>query len=169
MKQSLMNLSPRFNCQRMVSEYMSQLYEPAHRAYQTTRQDAFAGVRRQAQWNAGVQSVWERVQFVEIGPEPEGALLSGQPMPLRAVVDLAGLKPDDVRVEAVIGSVGIGGRLERTEVLTLPPAGQQGAAVVFAREFVPSHTGRLGYCLRISPNHSDDPLTRPCNALLKWS
>jgi starch phosphorylase len=169
MRQSLVNLSSRFNCLRMLSEYMSQLYEPAHRAYQTIRQDAFAGVRRQAQWKAGVQSAWERVHFVEIGPEPEGALLSGQPMPLRAVVDLAGLKPDDVRVEAVIGSVGVGGRLERTEVLTLPPVGQQGGAVVFAREFVPSQTGRLGYSLRISPNHSDDPLTRPCNALLKWS
>ncbi|MDP2996231.1 MAG: alpha-glucan family phosphorylase [Bryobacterales bacterium] len=169
MRQSLVNLSSRFNCLRMLSEYMSQLYEPAHLAYQTIRQDAFAGVRRRAQWIAGVHSVWERVHFIEIGPEPEGALLSGQPMPLRAVVDLAGLKPDDVRVEAVIGSVGSGGRLERTEVLSLPPAGQQGAAVVFAREFVPSHTGRLGYCLRISPNHSDDPLTRPCNALLKWS
>jgi starch phosphorylase len=169
MRQSLVNLSSRFNCLRMLSEYRSQLYEPAHMAYQTIRQDAFAGVRRQAQWKAGVQSAWERVHFIEVGPEPEGALLSGQPMPLRAVVDLAGLKPDDVRVEAVIGSVGIGGQLERTEVLTLPPVGQQDGAVVFAREFVPSQTGRLGYALRISPNHSDDPLTRPCNALLKWS
>jgi starch phosphorylase len=169
MRQSLVNLSSRFNCLRMLSEYMSQLYEPAHMAYQTIRQDAFDGVRRQAQWNAGVQSAWERVQFIEVGPEPEGTLLSGQPMPLRAVVELADLKPDDVRVEAVIGSVGIGGRLERTEVLSLPPVGQQGGAVVFAREFVPSQTGRLGYCLRISPNHSDDPLARPCNALLKWS
>jgi starch phosphorylase len=39
---------------------------------------------------------------------------------------------------------------------------------VFAKEVVPQQTGRLGYALRISPNHYDDPLTRPCTSLLKW-
>jgi hypothetical protein len=27
----------------------------------------------------------------------------------------------------------------------------------------------LGYALRVSPNHYDDPLTRPVASLLKWS
>jgi starch phosphorylase len=169
MRQSLMNLSPAFNCLRMLGEYMSQLYEPAHTAYQTIRRDSFAAVRRLAEWKAVVQSSWDQVSFVEVGPDAGGALVSGQPMPLRVVVDLAGLNPEDVRVEAVIGNVGVAGNLERTEVLALPAVGQQDNATVFAREFVPSQTGRLGYSVRISPNHSDDPFTRPCNALLKWS
>jgi starch phosphorylase len=33
---------------------------------------------------------------------------------------------------------------------------------------VPQQTGRMGYALRISPNHYGDPLTRPCSAMLKW-
>ena len=88
---------------------------------------------------------------------------------MRAVVNLAGLTPKDVRVEAVIGRVGVNGNLEETQVMSLPSVEQQGNAYVFQREFVPHQTGRLGYSLRISPNHYDDPLTRPCNALLKWS
>jgi starch phosphorylase len=39
---------------------------------------------------------------------------------------------------------------------------------LFANEFTVQQTGRLGYSVRISPNHFDNPLTRPCNALLKW-
>ena len=39
----------------------------------------------------------------------------------------------------------------------------------FGKEVVPERTGRLGYALRVSPNHFDDPLTRPCTSLLKWS
>ncbi len=88
---------------------------------------------------------------------------------MRAVVELSGLSPNEVRVEAVIGRVGANGELEDTQVLTLPPVEQQGGAFLFAKEFVPHQTGRLGYSLRISPNHYDDPLTRPCNSLLKWS
>lgn len=169
MRQSLVNLSPRFNSLRMIDEYLKQLYEPSHAAYQAIRQNGFASVRERASWKSGVERVWDRVRFVEIGPDPDGALLSGQALPLRTVADLAGLRPDDVRVEAVVGRIGVNGQLEQTEVLVLPVVGQQGDAYVFAKDSVPSHTGRLGYSLRISPNHADDPLTRPCNALIKWS
>ena len=83
------------------------------------------------------------------------------------VVNLAGLAPKDVRVEAVIGRVGVNGNLEETQVMSLPPVQQEGEIYVFQKEFVPHQTGRLGYSLRISPNHYDDPLTRPCNALIE--
>jgi glycogen phosphorylase len=89
-------------------------------------------------------------------------------VPMHAVVDLAGLTPKDVRVEAVVGRVGVTGELEDTECITLPAVEQRGAAYLFEREFRPSQTGRLGYALRVSPNHHDNPLTRPCNSLLKW-
>ncbi|HZU27025.1 MAG TPA: alpha-glucan family phosphorylase [Bryobacteraceae bacterium] len=168
MKQSLMNLSPRFNCQRMVGEYLSQLYEPAHAAFLEISGDAFDVARQRAVWNRKVGTVWNNVAFVDIGPGPDTSVLTGKPIPMRAVVNLAGLSPSDVRVEAVVGRVGVNGALEETQVMTLPAVNQQGEAWVFANEFIPHQTGRLGYSVRISPNHYDDPLTRPCNAPLKW-
>ncbi|HLK18302.1 MAG TPA: alpha-glucan family phosphorylase [Bryobacteraceae bacterium] len=169
MKQSLIHLSPQFNCQRMVGEYMAQLYEPAHQAYLEVSKDRFDPARDRARWNEQVVKVWDNVNFLEVGPGPDVSVLTGRPIPMRAVVNLAGLTPQDVRVEAVIGRVGANGNLEETQVMSLPSVEQQGNAYVFLREFVPHQTGRLGYSLRISPNHYDDPLTRPCNALLKWS
>ncbi len=167
-RQCLMYVSPHFACQRMVNEYMSQLYEPAHRAYSLLHLNDFQTVRDRARWNQEVERVWSNVNFIDIGPGPDGSVVSGDPIPLRATVDLAGLRPDDVKVEAVVGRIGVNGELEDTQVLTLPPAGEAGSAMVFAREFVPHQTGRLGYSLRVSPNHYDDPLTRACNSLLKW-
>ena len=168
MKQSIMHLSPQFNCQRMVSEYMSQLYDPAHEAFLEISRDHFVPTRDKARWNDEVQRAWDSVDFVELGPGPDGAVLTGRPIPIRAVVDLAGLSPKDVRVEAVVGRVGVNGDLEETQVMTLPAVKQDGSRYVFMKEFVPHQTGRLGYSLRVSPNHYDDPLTRPCNAPLKW-
>jgi starch phosphorylase len=169
MKQSLIHLSPQFNCQRMVGEYMAQLYEPAHQAYLEVSRDRFEPARGRSRWNEQVEKVWDNVSFLEVGPGPDVSVLTGRPIPMRAVVNLAGLTPKDVRVEAVIGRVGVNGNLEETQVMSLPSVEQQGNTYVFQREFVPHQTGRLGYSLRISPNHYDDPLTRPCNALLKWS
>jgi starch phosphorylase len=106
---------------------------------------------------------------VEAGPAPAGTVVSGKPVPVRAAIDLAGLTPEDVRVEVVIGRVNTSGNLEETEVMVLPAVEQQGPVAVFEKNVVPERTGRLGYALRVSPNHFDDPLTRPCTTLLKWS
>ncbi len=168
-KQSLMHLSPQFNCQRMISEYATQIYEPAHQAYLDVSRDNFEPARERVRWSEQVQGAWSDVRFVEVGPGPDVSVLTGRPVPMRALVNLAGLSPKDVRVEAVIGRVGVNGNLEETQVMSLPPVQQEGDAYVFQKEFVPHQTGRLGYSLRISPNHYDDPLTRPCNAPLKWS
>jgi len=168
-KQSLRNLSHQFNSGRMVGEYLSQLYEPAHQAYLEVSYDRFQPARERAGWNLEVQEVWDKVRFVEIGPGPGHSVLTGLPIPVRAAVNLAGLSPKDVRVEAVVGRIGVNGNLEETQVMTLPAVDQTADGYVFLKEFVPHQTGRLGYSLRISPNHYDDPLTRPCNSLLKWS
>ncbi|MGA2272873.1 MAG: alpha-glucan family phosphorylase [Bryobacteraceae bacterium] len=169
MKQSLMYITPRFDCRRMVKEYMDQLYQPAHEQHLRAVAGHFSLTHERARWNARVREVWERVRFVDTGDGPTGSWISGKPVPVRATIDLAGLQPKDVRVELVMGRVSSNGHLEETEVVVLPVLEQQGAATIFAKDILPDRTGRLGYALRVSPNHFDDPLTRPCTNLLKWS
>jgi starch phosphorylase len=72
-------------------------------------------------------------------------------------------------VEAVLGPIGATGCLEDAEVIVLKAMGQNGPSTLFSREVTPGHTGRLGYAFRISPNHFEDPLTRPCSTLMKWA
>jgi starch phosphorylase len=168
-KQSLMYISPQFDCRRMVHEYMTELYEPAHAQNIRIVKSEYQLVREWARWNAKVREVWERVRFVDSGNGLPGAVVSGKPLTVRTAIDLAGLTPADVRVEVVMGRVDIDGNLEDTEVMVLPSVEQQGAVAVFSKEITPERTGRLGYALRVSPNHFDDPLTRPCTSLLKWS
>jgi starch phosphorylase len=171
-KQSLKSVSANFNCQRMVTEYASQLYEPAHAAYERTCLDGFAYTREHVKWFRGVSEKWPNVKFTDYGIGAE-KVSAGTSVSMRATLDLAGLTPADVRVEAVVGRVGANGELEDTQVLMLSSfaktASQQESVFMFGRDFAPLTTGRLGYALRVSPNHNDDPLNRPCNALLKWA
>ncbi|MGJ5817429.1 alpha-glucan family phosphorylase [Paludibaculum fermentans] len=168
-KQSLMNLSPGFNCQRMIHDYTTRFYEPAHIGYLAVRRDDFQPAREKASWYAQVERLWSQVSIQDSGDGPGACVLTGTPIQLRAAVRLAGLTPEDVRVEAVVGRVNPDGGLEDTSVITLPPLSEQSDAVLFGRDFVPHQTGRLGYTLRVSPNHCDDPLTRPCLSPVKWT
>jgi starch phosphorylase len=128
----------------------------------------FENARERSRWNARVREIWPQVSFVDMGPAPMGPVMSGSPVDVRAAIRLAGLKPEDVRVECVIGRIGASGGLEETEVVLMPSRSVEGDVAVFAREIVPAQTGRLGYAVRVSPNHYDDPLTRPVTSLLKW-
>jgi len=169
MKQCLMNISPEFNCQRMVNEYMEKMYRPAHSDWQQVKNSRFDRARERTKWSRAVNEAWGNVRFVELGEGPDAAVVSGSAIQITATVDLAGLKPSDVRVEAVVGRVGNTGQLEDSEVITLPPVSQNGAGWLYSTDFVPHQTGMLGYGLRVSPNNAENPLTRPCNSLLKWS
>jgi glycogen phosphorylase len=168
-KQSLTSISPAFDCRRMLREYMTHLYEPAHTQHVRTIRDGFESVRERTRWNSQVREVWDRVKFVEPAPDVWGAISSGRPISVRAAIELAGLNAEDVRVEIVLGRIDSNGFLADTEVIVLPAAEQRGSVAIFQKDVVPERTGRLGYALRVSPNHFDDPVTRPCSNLLKWS
>ena len=88
-----------------------------------------------------------------------------------ALLDLDPPRPGLVRDDERAGSAYV-------EIYDLPMAGfgtlvasvaQEGPVATFSRDIVPERTGRVGYALRVSPDHFDDPMTRPCTNLLKWS
>ena len=168
-KQSLAYISAKFNCQRKVEEYSSQLYHPAHRGFMEVSRDHFAKARAHSQWAQAMAEKWPCVDILDYEIGSEGSVLSGDAVPLRATIELAGLQPSDVRVEAVVGHIGADGELVDMQVLALAPLEQQSTKVKFGRDFTPLATGRLGCSVRVSPNHFDDPINRPCNAPLKWA
>ncbi len=168
-KQSLAYVSAQFNCERMIHEYRTELYQPAHQAYLRAFADGFKEPKEQVRWSRGVAEKWPNVRIIDTGIGDETAVLTGSAVPVRARVELAGLKACDVRVEAVVGRVDAEGALADTQVLALEPLEEQETRVLFGKDFTPLATGRLGCSVRISPNHYEDPINRPCNAPLKWA
>jgi len=168
-KNCIQKISPQFNAQRMIREYMHRLYEPAYQASLSYSQDKFNQSRKKAEWARKVQSSWDRIRFIDMGPKPESLLTSGQALHFRVTVDLAGLEPHDVRVEALVGMVAADGALAKSDVIDLKVGERNGSLCVYQCEYLPSQTGRLGYGMRISPNHFSDPLTRPCGSLIRWA
>jgi starch phosphorylase len=168
MKTSMANITPRFSCGRMLAEYMSGLYQPAHKLWNEISANDFDAARKKSSWEERVRERWDRIRFVALDDGPGDSVLSGSAVSLRATVDLAGLDPAEVRVEAVVGQIGPNGELLDTHAVALSPVEKRTDAVVFANQYTVQQTGRAGYSVRISPNHFANPLTRPCNSLLKW-
>ena len=90
-KQSLTYITPNFDCRRMVREYMSELYEPAHTQHmrmlrgrlQPAAREGAVGIRGFAK--SGIVS-----GLSIAGAGPAATVISGKPLPVRAAIELAG-------------------------------------------------------------------------------
>ncbi len=77
MKTSMANITPRFSSGRMVAEYMSELYQPAHDLWTGMSKDNFEAARRKSVWERRMNERWHLVKFVDLGEGPGDYVMSG--------------------------------------------------------------------------------------------
>ncbi len=159
-RHTLDTLGPQVLASRMVCDYVGQLYVPAAAAGARLIGDNYAGARDIAQWGERVQKSWPSLRIVHVessgvGDTPE----LGATLRLRAEVDLDGLVPSDVNVEAVYG------RVDDTETLhgvarTLMAdvdgsdgSSTSGGTHFFEADLPLQRPGAFGYTVRILPRH----------------
>src|SRR5207247_8401744 len=73
-KRSIEYLSLHFNCQRMVGEYNSRQYDPAHRGWMEMQRENFSLSRTRVAWNGRIASAWPDVEFRQFHFGPGAAV-----------------------------------------------------------------------------------------------
>ena len=161
-RHTLTTLRPQVQATRMVREYVEDWYAPAARAAAGIVADGFWAARELAAYRARLNAAWPRVRVtgVDASGLPDTPVV-GAPMTVRAAVQLAGLEPSDVSVEAVIGRVDESDDLSDTVTVAMKHVGRgSGGAEGVADEgdkfegVVPlPHAGLAGYTVRVLPAH----------------
>ena len=154
-RHTLKGLGPQVLATRMVRDYVTELYTPAAVSSRTVVADGFAAAKELASWRIKVLGAWpalhvRHVESAGVGDTPElGATLS-----LRAEVDLAGLDPTDVDVQAAYGRVDETNGLHEVQTLALTYAGD-GDGLHHWEGLVPlERTGAFGYTVRVLPRNA---------------
>ncbi|WP_153145046.1 alpha-glucan family phosphorylase [Dechloromonas sp. H13] len=153
-KQSIASIAPRFNVIRMVAEYVRKLYAPAALHGRRFAADDYAVARTVAAWKARVRAAWPGVRLHRLDT-PERRLSFGTSLQLRVAVQLNGLDPDDVTVEALIGRPGPNGSFSRrARHYPLNSEGPTGnGEMLYTIDLTPELCGKLEYQIRIFPSH----------------
>jgi glycogen phosphorylase len=111
----------------------------------------YRGARSLSDYRTKLAIAWPQLQIFdsELVIEAQEQLVVGTRVRVRARIDLAGLSPSDVDIQAVVGKVGDSDELQ--DVVTVPmEADGIGAFVASLR--LP-HAGTLGYTVRVLPRH----------------
>ncbi|MCC7371642.1 MAG: alpha-glucan family phosphorylase [Chloroflexi bacterium] len=169
MRASMGGLTPIFNTDRMVSEYLNQYYAPAAEDFRTLSADGFAPTREVAAWVARVREEWPNVTVVDV-QGLSGAVAAGTTLDVVAEVALGGLKPDEVEVHLATGLLDSEGVLSgpRLTVLDRRGAGPDDTYRFGIESVSVERSGRHGFAVRVVPRHPSLPIPFPLG-LVRWS
>ncbi|MPY83686.1 MAG: alpha-glucan family phosphorylase [Actinophytocola sp.] len=151
---TLATLGPSVQTSRMLREYVEHYYLPAAASVAATSADGHRGARELAGYRARLDGAWERVRVSDsaltvVDTDGKGELVVGALVRVTARVELAGLSPDEVDVQAVLGKLGDTDDLHDVVTTSMQPERDGG----FVAEMPLPHAGALGYTVRVLPRH----------------
>ncbi len=158
-RHTLQVLGPKVLASRMVRDYTEKYYLPAAQSLRETVQatsgEPFGAARQLADYRRRAQDAWPKIQITDVDSYglPDTPLLGSQ-LTLTATVQLAGLRPDEVTVQAVLGRVDASDVLVDPVTVTMAHTGSSdGDTEVFSTTTPLPVAGPVGYTVRVLPHH----------------
>jgi glycogen phosphorylase len=151
-KASMRTIIPRFNAERMVRQYVENLYCPA--AGQNRRLGRDRGSERLAQWKQRIAEHWPGVRL-ERTDTPRPQVKHGETIVVELQAQLGALQSGDVHVECVVTRDN--GESRTFSAVDVGPTTDHRTG--FRLEFAPPFAGQQTYQIRMYPHH--DLLSHP--------
>jgi starch phosphorylase len=152
-RHTLRSLGPKVQAERMVREYVSDLYVPAAAASRVLAGDSgFGPARELAAWKQRVVQAWPDVRIEHVEAEAAGQRL-GSALAVHVLVALGGLTTDDVTVEAVYGRPDEDDEIVLPSYVTLTAEPSSSGPVRYTGEIPLDRPGPFGWTVRVLPRH----------------
>ena len=158
-RHTLQVLGPKVLASRMVRDYTEKYYAPAgqslHRTIEPIDGVPFGAARQLAAYCERARAAWPRIRITDVDSYglPDTPLL-GSELTLTARVNLAGLRTDEVVVEAVVGRVDASDALLEPETVPMTHTGSAGGGnEMFSTSTPLPMAGSVGYTVRVLPHH----------------
>lgn len=151
-KASMKSCIPRFNSQRMVTDYVKDFYVSARDQYKLLGEDNNQGAKALAKWKKRINKAWDAVS-IECVATVDETIEEGAMLPLVVIANLNGLTEQDVAVECLVAKTDAAGEFTPYEKMNLSFVKCDGDNHRFELQFKPSKAGLNFYKLRIYPYH----------------
>jgi alpha-glucan phosphorylase len=155
----------------MLNDYEERFYRKLHERHERMVAEDFRMAREIAAWKRRVSSAWDKVHVVnteQFNMDKE-AILIGHGYDVEVVVDIDGLRPEDIGVEMILAdqitdnkNVRVIAKRELTFVR------QDGSRAFYSVRSTPESTGSFDMAIRVFPKNDKLP-HRMDFALVKWA
>jgi starch phosphorylase len=154
-RHTLRETGPKVLATRMVRDYVQDLYVPAAGSARSMAGDGYGPAREEAAWRSHLLHNWSTVRVAHVEATGAGDTPQiGSTLALRAEVELPGLEPGDVQVQAAYGRVDDADGLHEVTTVPMQHEHTDGSRHWFAATVPLERTGAFGYTVRVLP-HSE--------------
>jgi len=155
MKNSMMQMCPVFNTNRMVGEYNDRYYMPGNERYRALSDNNRQRAKELAHWLEMVGNCWNNIKIEKVDVEGTNEHRVGEILNVKVRVSLDKLQAKDVVVQVFYGCVDSGEAIKHGELVDLSLAQQSGSGAVFEGGIKLLRSGRMGLAVRVMPSHPD--------------
>jgi starch phosphorylase len=157
MQNAVRTIAPVFNTNRMVKEYTERFYLPGLRQGRVMCADDLQRAKELAEWKRDIKAAWGQIKVLSAGDDGDGEAVVGDQFGVKAEVDLASLKPTDVRVELYLGRIDPDDTISEAHLVEMACSNADDAEgpYQYAGRLPCRASGPFGYTLRILPSHPD--------------
>jgi len=155
MKASMKSICPQYNSNRMLCEYMDNIYYPAAVRAVKLLKDDYTVSKELAHWKEKMRNNWESVRFLKVTAGPVEDLSVKSQLEIQAEIYLDGLKTDDVDVQIYYGRVDADGMIIDGQFISMNyKTSLENHKFVYSGRISKWESGLNGYTIRIIPKHS---------------
>lgn len=151
-KHSIASIMPRFNMQRMVSEYATKFYSPAAAQWRKYAGENFTRARQVAEWKTRVRNAWPGVHLQRID-QAISRIRFGGTLRFEIAVQLNGLMPEDLTVELVFTRPRKATSIKAWRHVLCHEQPLESGRHLFSCELTPEQCGKMEYRVRAYPSH----------------
>jgi glycogen phosphorylase len=150
-KASMKSTLPHFNSQRMVMDYIRSFYGPAAEQGRVLARNRYQGARDLAAWKDKIRKKWASVALRRVDAGQQ-AVSAGSRVTIQVAAQLGELKPEDVRLECVIGTEDEHHEFQASDYLGFTASGKlESGETLFELDMEPPLPGLQLYQIRIYP------------------
>ncbi len=153
MRASIKSTGRNFSSHRMLEEYYDGYYKPAMAEGIKLKAEGYASSRSLSAYLDRAGSLWNSVAVLEIRDDAPPVIVRGTKIHVEATVNLAGLSPEEVRVECYRGPLTSKGEIQSPERTEMTAASNEGSVWKYGAAVNGKLTGQIGYSIRILPKH----------------
>ncbi len=156
MKNSMRKLVPRFNTNRMVSEYATRFYFPSSELASRLREDNYTRARALSAWKTRIREHWHEIKVEYVNSTSSTDLKVGHELTVEAKIYMGGLKPKDIQLDIYYGPLDIKAQIASGIAIPMNNVKEVSSGTYLFTGYIPCmSSGRHGFVLRMLPHHVD--------------
>ncbi len=153
-KNNLAEIAPHYTNKRMLDDYINNFYKSNFDSTAKLTENNYAKAKELANWKTRISKTWEDIEVKEIkAPDNQNISLSDKYFVAEVTIDLKGLSPKDVGVEALFFEGSEEETVKALEVFKMKQDSFENNTVTFKLDVPVKGRGFTKYKFRMFPKH----------------